>query len=595
MKGIKKLLSVLLVFTMTFAVAGCNIGKGGKEKDYGNTTVLRITAHPGGPGATYFEQPSSAYGGKSMVQAFQEKYANVSFEEGKMGVSVDVTPLDNGKPEQILPTINSGNGADIYYSYNRVEKEMARQSIYANITDLMNEKVYTEDGELAEGTFDPQTGEYTWTGTQPTKSIADKMTNYKEELYLTDPTGQLYAEGEGFYSIPYEDSLVGFIVDYDLFSEKGWNDYNGVDGFPDTIEDFFDLMSRILDAGMIPFTACRGTGGYWISFINAFIHQVEGDQCESGWTYSGEVKFPKSAFEGTSVNPTAEGMTETDDGASYKVTITPRNAWLLNYLPGVTKCVEFMRDIVQQDNVNYQVYNTQYDFLTCQQTFIMSKTGRVQRTPRIAMIFEGEWFENEARSVFSNSKVGLFGTRDFRMMPIPKINGQIDASVRSIASIMHGDNLFVNAKTNKRDLCRLWLQFTHSQSGLATYNMLTGLGRPFDYTLDDAQLASMSKFAQNCHKIRHGIGEYSSISVYAYKSYGEGCEYYQTKQLGGMGHRTFYSTLAGSTGYEQLFTYFLAHSRADYVTAQQFIDGMRSFNSKSAWEAQYDSWLSLKN
>lgn len=593
-KSIKRATSLVMALAVSAGMTACGGGGGTSGKDYGDTTVLKILAHPGGPGVDYFNEASSVYGGKSIVQAFEEKYADVSFEEGKKGVKVDIQAADSLQDAYVKSQINSGNGADVYYSWARSEKTMAKEGIYANVTDIMTEKVYTADGKLAEGTYDPVTKKYTWTGEQPTLSMADKMTNYKDELYLEDPSGTLYANGEGYYSVPYEDSLAGFIVDYDLFKEQGWNDYEGIDGLPDTMEDFFDLIGRILDVGMVPFTTCEGTSGYWLAFYNAFMYQYEGEQIESGWTYSGDVTFPKSAFEGTSVNPAEEGMRETDDGESYVVTITPRNVWLMNYLPGVTKCIEFVRDIIQQDNMNYQVYNTQYDYLTCQQTFIMSKTGRVQRTSRIAMIFEGEWWENESKSVFTETNGGAYGTRDFRFMPTPKIDGQKDESVRTMAGTMKGSNLFVNAKSSKKDIARLWIQFTHSNEGLATYNMLTGQGRPFTYSIDDTQLSQMTKFAQNCYKIHNGVGEYSKITIYTDKSIGDGCEYYQNKRLGGFGDKSFYSSLISGSGYDQLSAFFKNHSKSDYVTAAQFIAGMREFNSKSSWESQYDSWVSLK-
>lgn len=591
-KFLTKAAALVLSLTMGTSLVACGgAGSGTNGGTDGDKTVLSILAHAGGPGIDYFNTATSQYGGKSMVQAFEEKYANVSFEPGKTGVTVKIAALDSGRDDAIKAAISSGNGADVYYTWGRFEQEMAASGIYKNITQLMTEKVYTADGELAEGTYNPTTKQYEWTGEQPTLSIVDKMTAHKEELWLSDPTGNLYNEGEGYYSIAYEDSLMGFVVDYDLFKEKGWNNYEGIDGLPDTREDFFDLIARIKDANMIPFTTCESTCGYWVPFYNAFLMQYEGEQASAGYTYSGTVTFPKSAFEGSTVDVDAEGMTLSEDGNSYSVEITPRNAWLLNYLPGVEKCVEFMRDIFQTDNLNNQVNNTTYDAGTCQRTFITSKMKRGQNDTRIAMIFEGDWWENEARDVFSTSNGGEYGTRDFRMMTIPYIDGQKDDNVRSISNTMEGDNLFVNAYSDKYEVARLWLQFTHSETALETYNMLTGLGRSYTYDLSDAQLAQMSKFAQQCYKIRNGVGDYANVTI-VYNNYlSDGCDYYKNNPLGGFGgEKSFYSSVVGGTGYDHLSSFFRKHAKDDYVTAEEYLAGMKTFNSKANWERKYDTW-----
>lgn len=597
-KFLTKAAALVLSLTLGASLAACGEQGGpssgsGTNGGSGDKTELTILAHAGGPGIDYFNTATSQYGGKSMVQAFEEKYANVSFEPGKTGVTVKISALDNGKPEAIKATISSGNGADVYYTWGRFEQEMASAGIYKNITDLMTEKVYTADGELAEGTYNATTKKYEWTGEQPTVSIVDKMTAHKDDLYLADPTGKLYKEGEGYYSIAYEDSLAGFIVDYDLFVEQGWNDYDGVDGLPDTMEDFFDLIDRILDAGMIPFTTCEETSGYWIPFYNAFLTQYEGAQASAGYTYSGTVTFPKSAFEGSTVDVTAEGMTLSEDG--YSVEITPRNAWLLNYLPGVEKCVNFMRDIFTVDNINKEAYNTTYTAGTCQRTFITSKLERGQNDTRIAMIFEGDWWENEARNVFSKNNGGEYGTRDFRMMTIPYIEGQKDSSVRSVATTMDGDNLFVNANSDKYEVARLWLQFTHTETALETYNMLTGLGRSYSYTLSDEQLSQMSKFAQQCYKLRNGKDEYANVTL-VYNNYiSDGCDYYKNNPLGGFGgEKSFYSSVVSGSGYDQLSAFFRKHTKSDFVTAAEYLAGMKEFNSKKNWETKYDTWAAAQ-
>ena len=600
----KKKMNKILCFTMlpilsVSAFAGCN-GNGGNDKD---KTTLKVGVYNGGLGYEWAED---------LALKFEQAYSEVSFEDGKKGVNVVINPQKAlFSSETIEATINQNLDAeDLYYTSYRAGVTFTRKGIAANINDLVTEKCYKDDGNLAE--YDPVTGKYLGA----TKSIADKMTEEYQEAFTFDEKEVDYnADGTpdvtpGYYSLPYGDSLSGFVYDYDLFKEQGWLDYDGVDGLPDTVEDFFDLMDRIVEAGMIPYTfAATQTSYYTTGFRNAFMMQYEGfDGAELNYTYDGNYTFPAETFDDATIE--AEGITVNADG-SQTVTITAQNAWMLAYQPSKSAYVEFMRKLVDTKYFDPDSSSTTLDFIGAQQQFVLSKLGK-QGQKRIAMIYEGEWWENEARSYFNYT--GGYGTRDFRFFPMPYIEGQKEENVRSLGTYYPGCSLFVNAKSSKQDLCRLWLQFAHSESALESFTLHSSSTLPFEFDLDDTQLQQLTPFARNAYKIKKGlytnVGKNSDlqVKVATEMSWADGHLFYKSCPMGGFGDRkegaigstaitSSFGTISDNNSYiiKALFDKAGKFAGEQYLSAADYISGIYDYYTKENWTKAYNSWLSLQD
>ena len=79
-KTMKKIFSLGLVSFVSFSVMGCV--RGG-EKVNEEQTQLYVATFEGGFGTGWMD---------TLAERFEKKYANVSFEEGKMGVQVIAKP-----------------------------------------------------------------------------------------------------------------------------------------------------------------------------------------------------------------------------------------------------------------------------------------------------------------------------------------------------------------------------------------------------------------------------------------------------------------------------------------------------------------------
>ena len=581
MKKTKKLtalfMAAFLTTSMFVACGGNNGGTSGGNGNSGNKTILKVGVTNAGTGYRWAE----------LVEAeFEKQYANVSFEEGKMGVDVKINP----QKTQFTPTTidtaikNEQNAEDIYFTVYNCSKELATKGSAANIDDIMYEKAYTTDGEIAP--YDSATKQYVGA----TISLYDKMFEVHQESHNLNLANGI----KGFYSIPYEDHLSGFIYDYDLFKEKGWLDYDGIDGLPDNEKDFFDLFDRIVDANMLPYTTGNVSWYMQEGFQDAFYAQYEGyDEAALCYTYDGEYTFKKSDLPTDIVESVKneEWFEETADG--YKVRIDGRNAWILVYQPSKNAYANFIRKLTSTQYFDEKFYLETYSHTEAQQNFILSKLGK-EGQKRIAMIQEGEWWENEGRDNFTYT--GGFGKRDFRFFPLPAIEGQKDSSVRSLGNYSRGTDIIVNAKTKKMDLCRLFLQFVHSESSLETFTMETNTTRFFHYDLSEEQLQKLTPFGRNVYKIK--MTDTSGITIFTAKDESECHPFFEAggeMTMGGMGAYTRAYDKNNKVIWEDTFTAMLNRSGAagtgsTKISAEDYIDGMRRYFNKAAWETAYDNF-----
>ena len=591
----KKILFVVVALVMAlcaFPMTGCNGNKDGEEggTEYtGNETELRVGVWDGGLGHEWLNKVKTE---------FEKKYADVSFQEGRTGVRVKLNPSKtNMLGEKVESAIDLNQDAeDIYFTCYFTGTPYIFQNRSLNITDAVEQKVYLANGELADMEWDAESGKLKLKdgAEAPTKSIADKMTDDNRTGYYTSAETLAGSDHEeGYYALPFENSLSGFIYDHDLFENEGWLDYDGIDGLPDTMDDFFDLLDRICDADMIPFTFSRIVSYYWGGICDAFLAQYEGhENAELDYTLNGTYTFPANTFDSGTV--TEENITVNADG-TQTVAITRDNGWMLAHTPGKAELIKFMRRLCTPKYYDQKIYDSLYDenYKLPAQNFILSSLGKKGQR-RIAMLYEGEWWENENRTQFNYT--GGYGTRDFRFFPLPYIDGQKDPDQRTVADYSRGVDLFVNAKTQKAALSKLFLQFVHSESSLETFTIETGITRMYDYDLSEEQLKNVSKFGQNVYKIK--MTKNSGVTITASRANLVADPFWTQFQMGYGGYVV--SDVAGDGTAWDFYThpnrYFVNNAGVNgtaYKDAQSFIDGMYRFYGKEKWTAKLDAWQSV--
>ena len=610
MKGkMKRIVSLLLGLVLSL---GLFTACGSKN----NRTILKIGVFNGGLGHAW---------ALTLEQQFESLYSGVSFEPGKMGVDVQINPQKELFAVASIKSAikNNSNPEDIYYTCYEFYKEFAKEGLVLNITDTVQEKVYLENGELADMTYNPETKKYELKegAVAPTMSIEDKMYDFFDKAYYMDnKMADFDNNGQadiklGYYALPYETSISGFIYDYDLFKNSGWLDFSGKDGVPGTMEEFYELLDEIESANMIAWTG--HFSNYWEGWLASFYAQYEGyDDATLVYTYDGEYTFPLKSValieqdypEYLDSLVSGNKAVKNQDG-TYTVTITPENAWLLVYQPSKLEILDVLRTLTNPMYFNPALHTTGIDNRGVQQGFVWS----MLEGQRIAMIQEGEWWENEARTDFRTT--GGYGSRDFRFMPMPVIDGQADPSRQVFAAANAGTHLVVNGKTKKAELCKLWLQFSHSESALETFTLANGAVRDaFKYDLDDTQLATLTPFARNVYDIK--TNDTDNIDVLRASPYAHSHSFANNTPMGGI-HDGVSTLLSGAYGsWDAIggneFSFFFKHAgdiADNYVTVDEFLYGKEDYPisdkeselrygaigpngyyNKTRWESNYRTW-----
>ena len=481
------------------AFAGC-------ADPYANMTQLSIHYFNGGLGRDWIDES---------IAAFEEMFKNTSFEEGKTGVKLLLT-ADKSFDELATSLSTGSEKADILYTAegNYIVDILNTDGVLYDTTAIATEKVYNAEGEVTlnaagDGFVVQENG----------KSMYERMHPYFRDTYNLAGTDWATNESEvSFSMLPYEDTLAGIIIDYDLY-EQLYDKYSKSMGLgkmtgykyegdsvamPGTWDEFFNFMVCIRDyethnaGGISGFM--YSVDYYTPSIENAVIADVDG-------TDEG-VEDP-AQYSGFRMYDTYTGMYDFDGDGTKETQITPDNAYMLTQTKGYRQMVEVAVRLFEHSTKGEHYDNgimQGLSYSTAQSNFVMSKTSK--SAPRILAIMEGDWFENEARATFNSmgalNENDAYGKRKFRLMPVPHATAAevAEGKTYKVGGFSGGYPLILNAKTlsgnaAKEKVAKLWVQFTHSDSQMNVFTKWSGSVRPYMYDITEDTKAAMTPFAQS--------------------------------------------------------------------------------------------------
>lgn len=223
-------MALLLAVGGTVSLAGC-----GDDFDYDETkTQLFVYSYDGGVGTEWLDKVS---------RRFMKDYADVSFEDGKVGV--EIVP---GKGKDTLASKLSTSPYEVIFSESINYNNLIAQDSIMDITDVVTES-------LADVTGGAETG-----------SIADKMTTQQKAAFT--------AINGKHYVIPHYEVYSGLTYDVKVFTDKklffkdggGWTNVEAEksvgpdgkketydDGLPSSFEEFDKLLDRMVSLNVAPF------------------------------------------------------------------------------------------------------------------------------------------------------------------------------------------------------------------------------------------------------------------------------------------------------------------------------------------------------
>ncbi len=467
MKKSKKALALVLALATVAPMAACVTVEPDPVPE--GRTQIKISMYVGGYGAEWMDNLITR------LNDSQETYWYTRNPDNKAASDEIAGKILGGVVE-----------ADIYFT---MPADIESLIVGGHLEDLTEVYEYTPEGESLK--------------------IKDKTIGYENyATYLSDENG--------IYVMPNQYNLNSVVYDHDLFETMGWlkednTTANGLtkgadgvegtydDGLPVTYTEFKSLVADI-SATATPFIYADTVGfGQLDRSLEAIWAQYEGvENYKVGATYNGTYVSPST---GTSTSVTAS--------EGWKV-------YANNLQEGRWKAVEYLMDIYM--NPLYMYNDLQgLTHTDAQSTFIISHATEKP----IAMLCDGCWWENEAKRAFAddagvNGPDYAYGKRDFRLMPMPAFEGQVEAS--NGKHYFEGGASASSFAVKQDDPVKKQgvLDFFKAYAGdwnCKNYTKSTGCIAPFKYTMTDEELATLSPFARNCFDV---YSDPSTVVVDAY-------------------------------------------------------------------------------
>lgn len=504
-KTMKKLISVLCTGTLLLGTAasigGCagsgstqDANGGGDEKINDSKTQLEVHNFDGGYGDNWLY---------AVKARFEEAYKDVSFEDGKKGVQVIITPA-NKKKGDALASIISTSKYEVYFTE------------YANYYSLVNNG-YVED--ITDVVTAALEGEQ--------RSIQDKLSQEQKNFY-----GILGEDGQPhYYGVPHYASYASnLIFNVDLFEENGYylaaqpsgdtpEDYfvsknnpekspgpdgqSGTwdDGLPRTYDEFFLLCDFIASDGVTPLIFSGADHGQYLNLLDAAlaVEQNGYEQTMLNYTLDGSA---------TNLCKIKNGKLTKDPSPTQ---ITAQNGYELARQESKYYGTEFIRRIVSNSAYHFsESLLSSFSHMDAQNKFIVSRND----SDKVAMLVDGIWWENEADATFATmaSKNGEQYSRansNYSVMPFPK------ATEKDANNALAGDKLHTlydesfslcfmkkGLTGGKREAAAEFIRFCNTDASLVEFTETTSTYKALNYSLTEEEKGRLTAFGKSVSNLR---------------------------------------------------------------------------------------------
>ncbi len=443
----------------------------------------------------------------NVEKRFEEAYADVSFEEGKVGVDV-VINHNKDQGETYLSKIDAMED-EVFFPGNIYYYEWVTSGKMLDITDVITGASEKDGG----------------------KTILSKMTQEEQDFYSVNGA---------YYAIPHHESQPGIVYDMDLFAAKGLyfakngtpsedyaldkdtaGGYSGTtaytgsgeksagpdglhgtsdDGLPATYEEFFALCEYMStpSIGVTPFIWTGKTKGYYTDLLLAALAaDYEGaEQLAMQYSYTGTAKNLISIDAAGTVTELPDEEITVDTG--YKMYSSAGRYYAL----------KFLETIIDNNYYSPACFGSR-THLEVQADFM--KTTKTKENA-VAFLVEGNWWENEASGSFADLEKyypdgGYAKTdRNFAFLPLPKAtNDKIGEGVTVTTTEVSLGFIKNSIAENKIELAKTFLQFCYTDESLNEFTQTTGLPAALQYELDQAIYDGLSTYGKSICDIKNSV------------------------------------------------------------------------------------------
>lgn len=434
-KKLALLIATVLSGTAVMASCGGNNGEG--KPDPTKTTYIYLQNYDCGYGREYLIETA---------KKFEEAVKDISYEEGKTGVHIEMLHTQTNSTGKGLLTNLPSSQYEVFFTNEIHPTLLKTNGFIMDISDIMNATSADNIGRFAGET-----------------SIYDRMYPDWQDYYLEED-GSMY----GFplfmqtYNFTYDaelletkkmyirkdstDAKLNFTSDKAQFSTGPDGktgvidgvDYSLDDGLPATYDQFYLWCDALANsAGVIPIHY----SGIYQQHIDFALQQLwaefEGkDNVKACWT-----------FDGTEMSD----LINVDDSGNVtylpKTAITTENGYMVQKQEGRYRAMQFAEKLA--DNrakwINPYSFSGSESHTEAQGTYISSK----YTTTPILMLAEGGYWEAEATESFTKleNRNGGKHDRKFALLPTPKYSRE-QVGERSTLLTMTGGSVVVKISGN---------------------------------------------------------------------------------------------------------------------------------------------------
>lgn len=544
MKGLRKILCLGVCALLAFGAAfGCTRTRPGEEPINENATQLLVGNFNGGYGDSWLREVKSR---------FEQKYKDVSFEDGKTGVQVIIDSSDKYSGGQVVQQISSwpqhvilSEAADYY--------QLVGNRFRSDVTDITDVVTTPLNHDFILGGVDAELNE--------THSIEDIMNPSMRDYFRQNGTKK-------YFGVPFYEATVGFVYDIDLFEKygfyycaEGYGDSHGFaqdangnwmgksganlgsmqsvnfegakaaglklsagpdgeegtydDGMPATYDEFFALCERIEDRGC---EALTWPGEREVQrYLNYLAYNL--------WTdYEGKEQMELNfSLKGTATNLIDMGSfnAATKTFNTYSETISNKNGYLLGTQAGKYYAVDFIQRLVNNtkcydESVCFADGRTQYDT----ETLFVNSSYEGDNLKSRAMMIDGSWWQSEATKIFDDmakehGDEWKAENRRFGMLALPKATPEKVGKGNTLA-FNTTTSIVINKKTTTNEkilnLAKQFIKFMHTHESLYQFNKITASAKPYDYTLSESELSTLTSVAKQNYEMHKSIDYVFSYS-----------------------------------------------------------------------------------
>ena len=527
MKKPVRILSLFLCLLMLCSVmAGCRRDDNTDQTVEKTKTQLYVKYYNGGFGDEWLNR---------LCAEFEAMYADVSLEEGKVGVQI-MKEFNRG--QLTGPDGLKGNRNNVYLMENIDYYTYVASGMLLDLSDVVNDYAMTgkdtkESITRISGKIFPSYDEFlNVSGRYYGLPLFETSINLNYDIDMFEERGLYFAAGktaEDFTEADFADerkvsSL--FVNNRDDARSDGPDGKPSTsdDGLPATYKDFRALTIYMKIAGVTPFVWNGFETGYLTGLVNDMWANNEGaNQMKLNFTFDGTADTLVQTDANGKVMRNADGSVKLMDAT----VIGESNRALLQLQKGKLDALSFARLLLDDglgnpNSSNYysRSFDSGFSNINAQDCFLDPDANGVDP---IGFLVDGGWWYNEAK--VSDRNIGI--------LPLPKVDashiGEPNTKVSDRSSL-----IFVSSETPAavQPAAKAFVSFLQSDYAMELYTKYTNTFRAMDYTLSEDTLASMSTYGKSVYATRNSAdttvlpwtpisaAARKNASVLSYRTYG---------------------------------------------------------------------------